>query len=322
MSRRGWILFIALSVIWGLPYLFIKIADSGVAVPVLVLARVAIGTAVLLPVAIRRRQLGAVWGVWPWAMTFAFVEIIIPWFALSQAERTLSSSLSGLLVASVPVIVVILSLLTRTGDRVSAVRWIGLLVGLAGVAMLAGPNVFGAGAGRGTAVGVGEVLFVALCYATGPLIANRRLASVPPLAMTAACLGLATVVSAPVAAANWPARVPPARVLLALAVLGLVCTAVAFLIFFRLIAEVGPARASVITYLNPAVAVTLGVLVLHERVTALMLGAFATVLFGSVLATRPAARPARDLVGSTAVPTEAGLMAGSGDDIGDMEART
>ncbi len=294
MSRRGWTLFLALSVLWGLPYLFIKIAVGGVPVPVLVLARVAIGAALLLPVAIRRRQLAAVRAVWPWAVAFAFVEIMIPWFLLSQAERTITSSLSGLLVASVPILVVVLSLLTRISDGVSAVRWAGLLVGLAGVALLAGPSLIGTGAGHGTAISVAEVLLVALCYATGPLIANHKLAAVPPLATTAACLGLATVVCAPLAAMNWPATMPSGRVLIALAVLGLVCTAVAFLIFFRLIAEVGPARASVITYLNPLVAVTLGVLVLSERVTPLMLAGFAAILAGSVLATRaPKPRPDR-----------------------------
>lgn len=299
MSRRGWVLFVALSVIWGLPYMFIKIAVGGVAVPVLVLARVAIGAAVLLPVVIRRRQLGAVLAVWPWAVAFACAEIIFPWFLLSQAERTISSSLSGLLIASVPIIVVLLSLLIRTGDKVSAVRWAGLLIGLAGVALLAGPNLIGSAAGHGTAISVAEVLLVALGYATGPLIASRKLADVPAPAVTAVCLTLATVVSAPLAAITWPAAMPSAKVLVALAVLGLVCTALAFQIFFGLIAEVGPARASVITYVNPVVAVALGVSVLGERVTPLMAGAFVTILAGSVLATRPA-RPRPDQVAEPA----------------------
>jgi drug/metabolite transporter (DMT)-like permease len=216
------------------------------------------------------------------------IEIILPWFALSEAERGISSSLTGLLVASVPIIVAVLSLFLRGGDRLSPIRWTGLLIGLGGVALLAGPNLLGPGATSGTARSVGEVLFVALCYATGPLIANRKLTDVPPVAMTAACLVLASVVYAPLAALNWPSAVPPAKVLLALAGLAVICTAAAFLIFFRLIAEAGPARASVITYINPAIAVSLGVLVLGEHVTPIMLAAFATILAGSVLATRPA----------------------------------
>jgi drug/metabolite transporter (DMT)-like permease len=287
VSRRGWAMFAAMSVIWGVPYLLIKIADGGVSVPVLVLARVSIGAALLLPLAARRKSLAALRPVWPWLLIFAFVEIILPWFALSEAERTISSSLSGLLVASVPIIVAVLSIVTRTGDRFSPVRWVGLLIGLAGVALLAGPKLIGSGATSGSAKSVGEVLFVALCYATGPIIANRKLAEVPPLVMTAACLVLASVVYAPLAALEWPSAVPSAKVLLSLAGLAVLCTAAAFIIFFRLIAEAGPARATVITYINPAVAVTLGALVLNERVTPLMIGAFATILVGSVLATRP-----------------------------------
>jgi drug/metabolite transporter (DMT)-like permease len=269
-----------------LPYLLIKVAIGGVPVPVLVLARVTVGAALLLPIALRGRQFAAIRAVWPWLALFAVTEIILPWFALSDAERGISSSLTGLLIASTPIIVAVLSLFLRGGDRLSPVRWTGLLIGLGGVAMLAGPKLVGSGASAGTARSVAEVLFVALCYAMGPLIANRKLAGVPPVAMTAACLTLAAVVYAPLAAADWPSAVPSASVLLAIAGLAVVCTAGAFLIFFRLIAEAGPARASVITYINPAIAVSLGVAVLGEHVTPVMLAAFVTILAGSVLATR------------------------------------
>jgi drug/metabolite transporter (DMT)-like permease len=286
VSRRGWVMFAAMSVIWGLPYLLIKVAVGGVSVPVLVLARVGIGAALLLPIAMRRRQLASIRPVWPWLVLFALVEIIMPWFALSEAERGISSSLTGLLVASVPIIIAVLSLFVRGGDRLSPVRWVGLLIGLGGVAMLAGPHLVGSSASGGAARSVGEVLFVALCYATGPLIANTKLTNVPPIATTAVCLALASVVYAPLAALNWPSAVPSASVLLSIAALAVICTAAAFLIFFRLIAEVGPARASVFTYINPAIAVSLGVAVLGEHVTPVMLAAFLTILAGSVLATR------------------------------------
>jgi drug/metabolite transporter (DMT)-like permease len=280
-------MFAAMSVIWGVPYLLIKVAVGGVSVPVLVLARVGIGAALLLPVAMRRKELASIGPAWRWLVLFALVEIIMPWYALSEAERGISSSLTGLLIASVPIIIAVLSLFLRSGDRLSPVRWTGLLIGLGGVAMLAGPHLVGSSATGNAARSVGEVLFVALCYATGPLIANTKLTDVPPIAMTATCLALASVVYAPLAALTWPSTVPSASVLLSMAGLAVVCTAAAFLIFFRLIAEVGPARASVFTYINPAVAVTLGVAVLGEHVTPLMLAAFATILAGSVLATRP-----------------------------------
>src|SRR5215470_7675412 len=256
VSRRGWALFAAMSVIWGIPYLLIKVAVGGVPVPVLVMARVGIGAALLLPLAIRRRQLGALRPQWRWLAAFAAVEIITPWLLLSDAERRLSSSMTGLLVASVPIIVVAGGRLTGGTERLTATRWTGLLAGLGGVALLAGPSAAG-----GNAWSITEVLLVALCYATGPLIASRKLADLPPLGMTAVCLGLAVV-----------------------------CTAAAFVLFFQLIAEVGPARASVITYVNPAVAVALGVSVLGERFTPSMAGAFALILGGSVLATRAGQR--------------------------------
>jgi drug/metabolite transporter (DMT)-like permease len=296
VSRRGWVLFAAMSLIWGIPYLLIKIAVGGVPVPVLVLARVGIGAALLLPVAIRRRQLGAVRGRWPWLVAFAAVEILAPWLLLSEAETRLSSSLSGLLIASVPIVVVVLARVTGGTERLSALRWLGLLAGLGGVALLASP-----GAVSGDAWSVGEVLLVAVCYATGPLIASRKLSDLPPLGMTAACLALAAVVYAPAAALTWPGSVPSWRVLAALAGLAVVCTAAAFPLFFLLITEVGPARASVITYINPAVAVVLGVAVLGEQFTPAMAGAFALILGGSVLATRP---PPKRLGGAAGAPLD------------------
>ncbi len=280
MSRRGWWLFGAMSLIWGIPYLLIKVAVGGVAPPVLVLARVGIGAALLLPIAVRRRELGALRPYWRWLALFATVEIMVPWLLLSEAEIRLSSSMSGLLIASVPILVAVLSRFTGSRDKLTAARWTGLLIGLGGVALL-----IGGGAG-GAASSVAEVLTVALCYATGPLIAARKLSGVPPLGMTAACLAFAAVVYAPFAAITWPSAMPAGKVLAALFGLAVICTAVAFVLFFALIAEAGPARATVITYVNPAVAVALGVLVLGEQLTASMAAAFVLILAGSVLATR------------------------------------
>jgi drug/metabolite transporter (DMT)-like permease len=282
VSRRGWLLFAAMSVIWGIPYLLIKVAVGGVPVPVLVLARVSIGAALLLPIAIRRHQLAVLLPRWRWLILFALVEIIVPWLLLSEAETRLTSSLSGLLIASVPILVAVLARLTGGTDRLSRIRWAGLLVGLAGVGLLVGPGAAGGDAGS-----IGEVLVVALGYAIGPLIVNRKLADLPPLAMTAACLAFASVVYSPLAALNWPSTLPSAKVLAALAALAVICTAAAFLLFFALIAEAGPARASVITYINPAIAVAGGVWLLGEHLTLAMAGAFALILGGSVLATRP-----------------------------------
>ncbi len=270
-----------MSVIWGIPYLLIKVAVGGVAPPVLVLARVSIGAAILLPLAVRRRELAVLRPYWRWLALFALVEIITPWLLLTEAETRLPSSLSGLLVAAVPIIVAVLARFTGSRDRLSAIRWAGLLVGLGGVALLLGP-----GAPRGATGSVFEVLGVAVCYAIGPLIASRKLSELPSLGITAVCLAFAAVVYAPLAALTWPSSVPAAKVLWSIGGLAVICTAVAFIAFFALIAEAGPARATVITYVNPAVAVALGALVLNERISPIMVGAFALILGGSVLATR------------------------------------
>jgi len=293
VSRRGWWLFAAMSLIWGIPYLLIKVAVGGVAPPVLVLARVTVGAALLLPLAIRRRELRPLLPYWPWLVLFALVEIVTPWLLLSEAETRLSSSLSGLLIASVPILVAVLSRLTGGSDRLTAARWTGLLIGLGGVALLMVD-----GGTHGDTGSVAEVLLVAVCYAIGPLIVARKLSELPPLGMTTACLAFAAVLYSPLAALTWPSAMPAAKVIAALAALAVICTAVAFLGFFALIAEAGPARATVITYVNPAVAVALGVLVLGERLTPAMAAAFALILGGSVLATRTgrAAPPVGDSV--------------------------
>jgi drug/metabolite transporter (DMT)-like permease len=282
VSRRGWVLFAAMSLIWGIPYLLIKVADGGVSVPVLVFVRVALGSLLLLPVALRRRELGALRGHWPWLVTFAVVEIIGPFALLSSAEKHLASSTSGLLVAAVPIIGAVLARFTGGSDRLTVVRWTGLIIGLAGVAVLAGPD-----AAHGDALSVGAVLLTALGYAIGPIIASRKLADVPTAAVNTACLAMAALVYLVPAILTRPHELPSANVILSLLALGAICTAAAFVVFFALIAEVGPARATVITYVNPAVAVALGVLVLNEHLTLAVGGAFVLILGGSILATRP-----------------------------------
>jgi drug/metabolite transporter (DMT)-like permease len=291
VSRRGWILFAIMCVVWGIPYLLIKVAVGGVSVPVVVFSRTALGALVLLPLALCSGQFGALRPVWRWVVAFAALEMIVPWGLLSNAEQHLPSSLAGLLIAAVPIIGVVMARLTggagsASTERLSLRRWAGLLTGLAGVAVLAAPHLAG-----GHAWPIAEVLLVAVGYATAPLIAARKLADVPALPMTTACLILAALVYTPAAAATWPHHLPSGQVLASLAALGVICTAAAFLVFLRLIREVGPTRAMVFTYVNPAVAVAGGVLVLGEPFTVTIAAAFVLILTGCVLAT--ASRPAQ-----------------------------
>jgi len=281
VTARGWVLFAAMSVIWGIPYLLIKIAVEGVSAPVLVFARTVIGAAVLIPLALSRAAWAPVVRCWKPVLAFAFFEIVAAWLMLTDAERHISSSLTGLLIAASPIIAAVLDRLTGGERRLGATRIAGLGVGLAGVAVLAGPEITG-----GSAWPVVEVLLVATCYAIAPLVAGRHLAEVPALPMTAACLGVAAVVYAGPAAATWPSEMPSARVMGAVATLAVVCTALAFIVFFALIREVGPTRALVFTYVNPAVALAAGVVVLNEPLTPWNVGGLALILGGSVLATR------------------------------------
>jgi drug/metabolite transporter (DMT)-like permease len=280
VSSRGWLLFIAMSVIWGIPYLMIKVAVEGVSVPVLVFARTAVGAAVLLPLALSSGIPGIVRRHWKALLGFSFFEIIAAWFLLSDAERHLTSSLTGLLIAASPIIAAILDRLTGGEQRLGFRRLTGLGIGLAGVAVLAGPHLTG-----GSAWPVVEVLLVSTCYAIAPLIAARHLADVPALPMTATCLAFGALVYAAPAAATWPTEMPSTRVLAAIAGLAVICTALAFIVFFALIREVGAARALVFTYVNPAVALLAGVIVLGEPLNAWNVGALVLILGGCVLAT-------------------------------------
>jgi drug/metabolite transporter (DMT)-like permease len=292
MTRRGWLLFAAMGVIWGIPYLLIKVAVAELSPASLVLLRTVTGALLLLPVAAARGAIPPLRPHWRWVLVYTVVEVAVPWMLLSDAERHISSSLAGLLVAAVPFIGALLAL-TGGDDRVDARRTAGLLVGFLGVATLVGFDVSGGNLGA-----VGEIAVVTVGYALGPVIIARRLGGVPAVGVVTASLVLTAIVYAPVGVAQLPQHAPSVQVMLAVAALGVVCTAVAFLLFFALIAEVGPVRATVITYVNPAVALALGVLVLGEPFTAGAAAGFVLILAGSFLATRRAPSAAARRAGS------------------------
>ncbi len=283
MKRRGWWLFGLLCVIWGIPYLLIKVAVAEISPATLVFLRTALGAALLLPLAIRRGELRSLLPHWRPIVAFTVVEMGVPWFLLSDAERHLSSSLAGLLIAAVPLVGAALSVVTGGKERFGGRRLVGLAVGLAGVIALLGFDV-----STSSASAVLEMVVVVVCYAAGPLIISRRLGGLSSRLVMTASTGLCALGYAPFVLAHLPPALPSTRAIAAVVVLGLVCTALAFIVFFHLIAEVGPVRATVVTYVNPAVAVALGVALLHEPLTPGILAGFALVLVGSYLATRPA----------------------------------
>lgn len=303
MTRRGWVLFAAMSVIWGIPYLMIKVVvDGGVSPAFLVFARTAVGALVLLPVAVRRGAIRPALAHWRPVLAFAAIEIGITWYLLNSAEVRLSSSLVALMIAMVPLVGTVLA--WRLGDRsvISPVRLTGLGVGLCGVGVVVGLDLFSGG----TPVwALGAVCLVAVGYAVAPTIADRRLAGVPTIGVIAVSLTAVALVYLPFAVLQAPARMPRFNVVASMLALGLVCTALAFICFFELIAEAGAVRATVITYVNPAVALLCGVAVLGEHLTAGIVIGFPLVLVGSYLATRrtrdAGASPAVDAVAAAPV---------------------
>ena len=281
MSRRALLLFALMSIIWGVPYLFIRIAVGEVTPATLVFGRTAIAAAILLPFALARTDLRPVLARWRWVVAFAVVEIAIPWVALGSAEQHISSSLAGLLIAGVPLVGASIALLTGGADRFGPVALLGMFIGLLGVVAIVGTEFSAT-----DTTALIQVAIVVVGYALGPAILARRLDGLPTVGIMAVSLALCAIVFAPIAATQWPAVVPSAQVLIAIVVLATVCTAAAFLIFGALIDEVGPVRSTVITYINPAVAAVLGVLVLRETFTVPMAIGFVLVITGSVLATR------------------------------------
>jgi len=274
-----------MSVIWGCPYLLIRIAVREVSPATLIFLRTAPAALVLLPLAVRRRALGGLLVRWRWLLTFTLAELAVPWLFVGRAEVHLTSSVTGLLIASVPLVGAVLYRILGY-DHFSPRRVLGLLVGFAGVAALVGVDLRGADVGP-----VVEVLVPAVGYAVGPLIISRKLDDLDGIGVITVSLAMASVLYAPYAVTHLPTSVS-LEVVGALIGLALVCTALAFVLFFELIVEVGPARSTVITYVNPAVAILLGVLVLGEPLTWGIVVGFPLILVGSWLATAPPA-PAR-----------------------------
>jgi drug/metabolite transporter (DMT)-like permease len=279
VSRRGWVLFLAMGVIWGIPYLLIKVAVEEFPPAALVLARTMLAAALLVPIAAINGHLRPLLPYWRPMLAYTVIEICIPWLLLGYAEQRLSSSLTGLLVAAVPLVGAVLVRVTGQ-ERLQRRRVVGLLVGFAGVASLVGFDVDAANLGS-----VLAILGVAFCYALGPLILSRHLSGLPGLGVVAASLALTAVIYLPFGGSQWPAGPISVQAWLAVISLAVVCTAVAFLVFFQLVAEVGPARSTVITYVNPAVALLLGVIVLDESFTVATVVGFGLILVGSVLST-------------------------------------
>jgi drug/metabolite transporter (DMT)-like permease len=275
--------FAIASVIWGVPYLFIKIAvDHGVTPPALAWGRVTLGAAVLVALAWRAGTLPSLRGRWRWLFAYAIAEICIPFPMLAFGESRVPSSLAAIMVATVPLIGAILAMRFDHSERPTPVRALGLLIGFCGVIALVGLDVAGH---RGELLGVGAIMLTATGYAIGPMIVKHRMAGLDPRASQGAALAIAALVLLPVALLDPPHHVPTAGAIGSVIALGLLCTAGGFVVYAILIGEAGSSRATVITYVNPVVAVALGVALLGEQPGAGAVAGLLLILAGGWLAT-------------------------------------
>jgi drug/metabolite transporter (DMT)-like permease len=281
VTRRGFILFVLLGVAWGIPYLLIKIAVKQLDPEMLVFTRMGLAALVLLPIAAVRGEIAPVLRRWRPLVAFTVAEMIVPQFLLGSAEERLPSSTTGLLIAAVPLAGVGVAFLLGRPERLTGLNWLGIVLGMAGVAALVGFAVSGSDLGA-----FGEVLVVVVGYALGPAILAKWMPELPGTGVMAVGFSITAAVYAPVVAAthSWPAAWPSASVITSMALLAVVCSAGAFSIMAALVAEVGPVRATTVTYVNPAVALIAGAVVLGEPVTGWSVVGFALILAGCALA--------------------------------------
>jgi len=294
VSKRGWFLFISLGIIWGTPYLFIRIAVEDFSPAIVVFGRVMIAALLLLPIAIHRGHASSLKTHWKGILAFAIIEMCLPFGALAVAEKQISSSLTGLLIAAVPIVNAIISRQIGLDSNWDARRIIGLLIGITGVGLLVG---FDISAANYWAI---AICFIAvLGYALGPIIITKLLSDVESIGVISWSLLVAGLIYLPLVIrdiVNNSWRAPgvseiSTSAIASIIALGVLCSAIAFVVLFELIDEVGPTRTTVITYINPAVAIILGVVLLSEPLTLGIMVGFPVVLIGSVMATRKNAQP-------------------------------
>jgi drug/metabolite transporter (DMT)-like permease len=283
MSARAWALFAGMSLVWGIPYLFIKVAvDGGMPPAFIAWVRCVLAAAILLALAHRAGLLASLRGHWRWLLAYALAEIVVPFPLIAAGEQHVTSSLAAILIAAVPLFIALLAIRFDPEERATGRRLVGLVVGLAGVVVLMGIDVAGE---TDELLGALAILIAAFGYAVGPMLLKAKLSELDPRAMMGASLLLAAIVLTPFAAIAPPEESPSGDVIASLLVLGIVCTALAFVIFGALINDIGPGRALVITYVNPVVAVLLGVLILDEHVGAGAIAGLLLILAGSWLST-------------------------------------
>jgi drug/metabolite transporter (DMT)-like permease len=296
VTRRGLFLFASLGVAWGIPYLFIKVAVSELEPAMVVLARSALAALLLMPLAFFRREVWQVVRRWKPMAAYTLVEIVLPWYFLSSAEQRLPSSTAGLLLATVPLAGVAIAFIMGRPERLTRLNWLGIALGMLGVAALVGLDIAGS-----DLIAVAEMAVVVVGYALGPAILARWMSDLPGVGVVAVSLAATAVVYVPfvLVTGAWPSAWPSTSVIVSIVVLAVICSALAFLLMVALIAEIGPVKATAITYVNPAVAIIAGAIFLREEITHWTIIGFILVLSGSYLVTKGR----REVTAETAEPS-------------------
>lgn len=288
MSRKGWALFALVGVLWGVPYLFMKVAVDELATPVIVFARLFIGAVVLIPLALSQKAIRSALQFWPYIALYAILEMVIPWSLITNAQKDLSSGVVALLVATVPIWATLFA--HHTGDSTAAhrTRIFGIAIGLVGIAFLVGLETLN---DVGNIRALVQVLIASVSYAYAVNMITRKAPGVSGIAINGLAMLLSTVIFAPFALTHLPTETPSSNAVLATIGLGVICTAFAFWVFFLVIDEIGAARASLVVYPNTAVAVILGIFFLDEKITLAIGIGLPLVLIGSYFASRKPATP-------------------------------
>lgn len=288
MSRKGWALFALVGVLWGVPYLFMKVAVDELATPLIVFARLFIGAVVLIPLALSQKAIRSTLQYWPYIALYAILEMVIPWSLITNAQKDLSSGVVALLVATVPIWATLFA--HHTGDSTAAhrTRIFGIAIGLVGIAFLVGVETLN---DVGNIQALVQVLIASVSYAYAVNMITRKAPGVSGIAINGLAMLLSTVIFAPFALTHLPTETPSSNAVLATIGLGVICTAFAFWVFFLVLDEIGAARASLVVYPNTAVAVILGIFLLDEKITLAIGIGLPLVLIGSYFASRKPATP-------------------------------
>lgn len=286
MSRRGWTLFLLVGFLWGVPYLFIKVAvdpDNGFSPATVVCLRTAIGAAILIPWSIHQKSLGAALRGIKYVIPYAILEMIGPWILIGTAEQKISSGLAGLLIASVPIWATIFASLKGDKTVWHRKRLFGIIIGFIGLIAVVGIESI---KGSVDPLAIGMVLLAAVGYSYAVMMVQGRLPGVSGVAINAVAMAITALFYLPFTVAQWPEHHISSSAIWAIAGLGVLSTGAAFAIFFTLTTIIDVARASLVTYLNTAFAVVLGVIILGEPLTIGIVLGLPLVLVGSYFASR------------------------------------